>query len=158
MCAKKCYTVWVACGYSCLNGVDAMVKKAVKKTEKEKPEGYVFGRPTKYKKEFCEIAVDFLGTGKSMVQLGRKLGVAQSTMREWKNDYPDFSTALESGKDFSQSHWEDELEKMMFNKEVNAPLAKLYFANRFKWTDKVEEEVKQPDKMVVEIIRAGTEL
>ena len=38
---------------------------------------------------------------------------------------------------------------MMFNREVNAPLAKLYFANRFGWHDKqeVKQEVKQTKEL-----------
>ena len=29
---------------------------------------------------------------------------------------------------------------MMYSKDVNAPLVKLYFANRFKWVDKSENK------------------
>jgi phage terminase small subunit len=35
MFAKACYTVWVACGYSCLNGVDAMNTVKKKLTHKQ---------------------------------------------------------------------------------------------------------------------------
>ena len=36
-----------------------MTEKKVKPKVKEKPEGYKFGRPTKYKPEFCQQMIDY---------------------------------------------------------------------------------------------------
>jgi len=96
------------------------------------------GRPTKYKDEYRERAIAFLESGKSITQLARELQVSKSTVYKWAEENALFSDALALGREFSQAHWEDKLEDMMYSKEVNAPLVKLYFANRFGWSDKSE--------------------
>ena len=100
------------------------------------------GRPTKYKEAYLKKTIDFLASGKSITQLARELQVNKSTIYEWANNNPTFSDALDTGREYSQAHWETELESMMYSKEVNAPLVKLYFANRFGWSDKQEVESK----------------
>ncbi len=96
------------------------------------------GRPTKYEESFKDAAEEFLSTGKSVTQLARHLNVAKSTVYKWAVENQEFSDALSIGREFSQAHWEDRLENMMFDKEINTPLVKLYFANRFGWSDKSE--------------------
>lgn len=96
------------------------------------------GRPTKYSDEYLRVAEDFLATGKSVTQLARHLNVSKSTVYKWASENKSFSDALSIGREFSQAHWEDKLEQMMYDKEINTPLVKLYFANRFGWSDKSE--------------------
>ncbi len=96
------------------------------------------GRPTKYREEYCDRAKSFLGEGKSITQLSAELEVNIDTIYEWAKRHEKFSEALTRGKQLSQAFWESELVNMMYNKEVNSPLVKLYFANRFGWSDKVE--------------------
>ncbi len=114
------------------------------------------GRPTKYRKEYCQMALDVMGDqGKSITQLARDLRVSKSTIYEWAENHSEFSDALDQAREWSQAHWEDRLEEMMFTKEVNAPLVKLYFANRFKWHDKPEaddsENKAQPLNITFEV-------
>ena len=105
-----------------------------KKTTKT---GEPFGRPTKYDHKFVDMALEYIGKqGKSITQFARFIEVAKSSVYEWAKEHKDFSDALALAADWSQAHWEDKLEEMMYSKEVNAPLVKLYFANRFNWTDK----------------------
>lgn len=94
------------------------------------------GRPTKYKTEYRVKAIDFLAEGKSVTQLSAHMGVHKSTIYQWAKDYPEFSDALTRGRELSQAYWETELVEMMRDRNVNAPLVKLYFANRFGWHDK----------------------
>lgn len=114
------------------------------------------GRPTVYQEEFAERAEAFLAKGKSITQLARYLNVAKSTIYEWDKSNEAFSVALSTGKDFSQAVWEDKLEEMMYDKEVNSPLVKLYFANRFKWHDKPAEEEKNqtPQAITINLVDA----
>ena len=98
------------------------------------------GRPSKYDDSFLSITEKYLAQGKSVTQLAKHLNVAKSTIYKWAEENKEFSDALNIGREFSQAHWEDKLEDMMFNKEVNSPLVKLYFANRFGWSDKVESK------------------
>ena len=101
------------------------------------------GRPTEYRSDHCERALEYLSQGKSITQLARHFSVNRSTIYQWAKDNEEFSDALETAIEYSQAHWEDELENMMYSKEVNAPLVKLYFANRFRWTDKGEVETEE---------------
>ena len=64
--------------------------------------------------------------------------MSKSTVYLWAEVHESFSDALQQGRELSQAFWEDELVDMMYNKEVNSPLVKLYFANRFGWSDKAE--------------------
>jgi hypothetical protein len=41
---------------------------------------------------------------------------------------------------------------MMTDRSVNAPLVKLYFANRFNWTDKSEQDIKS-EPITINIVR-----
>lgn len=100
----------------------------------------VGGQPTTYRAEYNEKAKEYLARGKSIIQLARYMKVARSTIYKWAKDNEAFSDTLKQGQELSQAHWEDKLEEMMYSKEVNAPLVKLYFANRFKWHDKPEQE------------------
>ncbi len=112
---------------------------------------------TKYKPEYVNDAYEYLASGKSIVQLARTFGVCRDTIYVWEKAYPDFKEALKIGRDHSQAHWETELESMMYNKEVNTGLVKLYFANRFKWLDRPEgtEEIEIVDKKkTIRITRA----
>jgi len=118
------------------------------------------GRPPKYRAEFAERAKEFLSQGKSITQLARELGVARQTIYAWGEDHSEFSDALGLGRDFSQAHWEDQLESMMYDKSVNAPLVKLYFANRFNWRDQPSEQESEapPVDPVFEVKDAKAEV
>jgi transposase-like protein len=104
---------------------------------KQKSKG---GRPTKYEESLCEVAIKYLARGKSVTQLSAHIDVAKSTIYKWAEEHTAFSDALTRGQELSQAYWEGELCEMMYSKDVNAPLVKLYFANRFKWVDKTENK------------------
>ena len=110
------------------------------------------GRPTKYEPSYCQEAIDYLAQGKSVTQLSARIGVNKTTIYEWANVHPEFSNALRTGQELSEAYWETELVEMMRDRDVNAPLVKLYFANRFKWTDKQEvDHTTKGDKITAPI-------
>ena len=45
---------------------------------KPKPEGYVFGRPTLYRPEYCRRAVDYMRQGYSVTALAGRLGMTNT--------------------------------------------------------------------------------
>jgi len=97
-----------------------------KKSKSEKPEGYVFGRPPKYRKEFCEALVEYFdqplyieeevekmsasGAVKTVIEKRANdiptlegfafeiCKVAPETISVWGNTHPDFSKALKMAK------------------------------------------------------------
>jgi transposase-like protein len=103
-------------------------------------------RPTKYQKKYCQQVYDFLAEGASVTEFAVHIGVTRSTVYKWAEDHQEFSDALTRAQEASRSYWEKELRtNLMLNRECNAPLVKLYFANRFNWHDKVEQDNKSSD-------------
>jgi len=102
-------------------------------------------RPTKYDDQRAGRLYEALAEGKSVTQFATQEGVARSTVYKWADEHSEFSDALARGQEASQAYWEGELQSMMYSKEVNAPLVKLYFANRFGWHDKSEVDNKSSD-------------
>lgn len=86
-----------------------------------------------------------LASGQSVTQFAASEGVARSTVYKWADESQEFSDALSRGQEAGQAYWEGELQQMMRKKDVNAPLVKLYFANRFGWHDKSEVDNKSSD-------------
>jgi transposase-like protein len=66
------------------------------------------GRPTDYRPEFCEQAVELGAQGKSYAQIGAAFGVARKTLYEWAERYPEFRDALARARDLSLSWWEEQ--------------------------------------------------
>jgi len=116
------------------------------------------GRPTKYTDDMPAALLDTLAAGKSVTQFAAKIGVHRATIYEWADRHPEFNDALLRGKEASQAFWEDELQKMMYSREVNAPLVKLYFANRFNWHDKAEVDNKSTDGSMSGVDRVKIEV
>lgn len=99
------------------------------------------GRPTKYRREYDALVCKVIGEeGRSLTQFARDLRVTRQTVHNWAADNPSFLDALTRSQEWSQAYWEDQLIGFMTDRNVNAPLVKLYFANRFGWSDKERQE------------------
>jgi len=63
---------------------------------KDHPEGYVFGRPTKYKPEMCQQVITWSETNEvvTLADICCKLMIGHDTLIEWQKKHPDFSKAL----------------------------------------------------------------
>ena len=89
---------------------------------KDKPEGYVFGRPTSYKAEYCEQVVNLGREGKSKVQIAATLGVMKNTLDNWAAVHPDFLTSLTHARELAQAWWEDSGQSGMREQTFHASL------------------------------------
>lgn len=104
------------------------------------------GRPTKYDKKYCDEIIDFMAEGGSVTEFAVEIGVSKSTVYLWADTHPEFSDALTRAQEVGEAYWARQLRThLMLSKEVNAPLVKLYFANRFGWHDKQEIDNKSSD-------------
>lgn len=74
---------------------------------KDKPEGYVFGRPTEYRKEMCEQVIELGRIGKSHAQIASTLDVSRETLYTWQDTYPDFLDAITRARQLAQAWFED---------------------------------------------------
>lgn len=59
------------------------------------------GRPTKYKEEYVEQAYRLSLLGMTDAQMADFFEVNESTINNWKNEYPEFLESIKKGKDLA---------------------------------------------------------
>jgi hypothetical protein len=64
------------------------------------------GRPTKYKKEYCELLVQHMKKGLSFETFAVRLDVTRSILYDWLKRHPEFVEAKEKGTLASMLAWE----------------------------------------------------
>ena len=128
-------------------------KKAPKKkaTKKKKaavntPEKYIFGCPTKYKREYCDLVYQACKSGEclTIASICVMLEISRDTYYEWCSKYNDFSCAIKRGAEFRLNYMEQRgLKGMGMGKQFNAIpwlfLLKNMFPNLY--SDKKEIEL-----------------
>jgi hypothetical protein len=65
------------------------------------------GRPTKYKKRYCEDVIEHMKNGASFTSFAAKIQVADSRIRDWKKRHPEFRAACNIAEKRSQDWWEN---------------------------------------------------
>ncbi len=101
-----------------------------------------FGRPTKYKPEYCEKVIELLKQGYSLCEIALELDIAVDTLHEWRKRYKEFSDAINTGRGFSEGWWTSNGRLNLHNKETfNTTLWYMNMKNRFGWRDKSEQEI-----------------
>lgn len=97
------------------------------------------GRPTKYRKEFCESLIIHMKKGLSFEAFGAECDVSKDTLYQWVSKHPEFADAKKRGTSHSQKFWETiALAGMLgkYGKNFNAAVWIFNMRNRFNWTDK----------------------
>lgn len=126
---------------------------------KEKPPGYVFGRPPDYRPEFCDRIIELGKLGYSQARMAADIGVAKSTITEWAKSHPDFSNALARARTLSQAWWEQEAQTGLKNREFNAGIWDKSVKSMFRedYTDRTINEVVGKDDGAIEIKDTGAD-
>jgi hypothetical protein len=99
---------------------------ALKKSDMPKPKpmplpkDYVFGRPTKYKDEYCEMLIKHMSEGYSFASFGAIIMTTEPTLIEWTKVHDDFFKAKEQGRALERLYWEKLHNKCAANGEGNA--------------------------------------
>lgn len=124
-----------------------MAKKQTKEI-KPKPEGYIFGRPTSYKKEYAERLIEHMANGLSYLSFAGEIGVAEATLYVWEKENPDFLEAKTEGFSKNRVYWEKIARDQASGlNDGNASVLIFNLKNRFpkEWRDRQEihSEVKQ---------------
>lgn len=78
------------------------VSKA-KSKHKAKPEGYVFGRPTKYDEKYCSKVIAWGKKGLAPVQWAAELMVSKQVLLDWAKAHPNFLVAYETGMNLREA-------------------------------------------------------
>lgn len=107
-----------------------------------KPEGYVFGRPTKYRKEFCLMLIKHMSKGFSFESFGAVIDTHKQALYEWAEKHDDFSNAKLLATEKCRLFWENAGQTGMYLKEFKSPVWRLNMANRFGWAEKQITEHK----------------
>jgi hypothetical protein len=127
-----------------------------------KPEGYVFGRPTLYRSEYCQRAIEFMRQGYSVTALAGHLGMSKDAIYDWINLYPDFCHAINMGRAARVAALEAKLLTTSQGVGVTAAIFALKNADPDEWQDRYTAETKVnvsiehvPDAELLAIIRQG---
>jgi hypothetical protein len=115
-----------------------MMKNQKLKDAEENRENKPFGRPTKYKPEFCEIVIKKMKQGAAIKELPFYLDVCLDTIYEWRKVHADFSEALKKGEGFSEAVWMIKGRRSLRDKDFNYTGWYMNMKNRFGWADKTE--------------------
>lgn len=98
------------------------------------------GRPTKYEPWMCEKIVEIMSQGGAKVEAASAIGVSRDTFNQWEKDADkqEFSDAVKTGEQLSQTWWLSTGRKNLENQKFSAALWYMNMKNRFGWTDKTE--------------------
>lgn len=120
------------------------------------------GRPTKYREEYCEKLIEHMARGRSIESFAGVVSVCKDTIYEWIKVHPKFSDAFKVGNQKRFLYFEElGLDNMIStsttdkqgnntyteSKSLNAAVYKLFMANLFGFTDKVEQKTETTHKL-----------
>jgi hypothetical protein len=71
----------------------------------EKPK-HPGGRPTKYKREYCQQMVDFCAQGYSITAFAGHIGVSRDCLSDWGAANPEFFLAIKKSKSIAAAKFE----------------------------------------------------
>ena len=133
--------------------------KTTKAPPAPKPEGYTFGRPTKYLPQYCDDVIRMGSEGYSVVEMCAEVGVSRNTLEvEWPQVHPDFSQALASARLASQAWWEGQGRKGILADRFQAALYSRSMAARFPadWRETKNSEITGKDGGSIKVEQEGT--
>ena len=115
------------------------------------------GRPTKYKKEYCEELIMHMEQGFSFESFAGKIKTCKQTIYNWLDLYPEFLDAKNIAFEASRLFWEkcgivgvwhneeyDSQGRKTYSQKLNSSAWIFNMKNRFGWTDKKEVLTKDP--------------
>lgn len=122
--------------------------------KKEEPQiANPVGRPSNYDPAYCDLVVEYGRQGMSLVEIASELKVSRTSMYDWAQKNPEFSTALTRAREESQAWWERVGRFGIFrgDHEIDSNLWFRNITNRFKaeWG-----QTKTPENEPMEAIDA----
>ena len=126
---------------------------------KDRPSGYVTGRPPTYRPEFCERIIELGKLGYSQARMAAALDVSKQTITDWAKRHVEFSDALSRARTYAQSWWEQEAQTGLKNREFNAGIWDKSVKSMFRedYTDRTINEVVGKDDGAIEIKDTGAD-
>lgn len=101
------------------------------------------GRPTRYKKEHCQLLVDHMSTGLSFECFCGSIGVGLNTTKEWAKNNKEFRAAKELGTAQCRLFWEKigRSGSLGHIKNFSASAYIFNMKNRFDWSDRTDLKI-----------------
>ena len=65
------------------------------------------GRPTKYKKRYCNEVIEHMKNGASFTSFAATIGVPRETINRWEKKHEEFRLACMEAEHLSQQWWEN---------------------------------------------------
>jgi hypothetical protein len=96
------------------------------------------GRPSDYKPEYCDIAIELLKEGASIEELGLELDCGYTTVYRWMDEHEEFREAVKKGREYSHGWWVKNGRTQLHSDTFNSTLWYMNMKNRFGWADKKE--------------------
>lgn len=100
------------------------------------------GRPTKFRKEYCEMLLEHMKQGFSYESFGGRIGVSPDTCLDWEQAHPEFLLARKIGYAMCRLWWEEAGIDGMTSGSINASIWIFNMKNRFKWRDVEPEDLQ----------------
>lgn len=90
------------------------------------------GRHSTYDPVHCETVIELGKAGKSLTQIACALDVDKATLLRWKEEHPEFRTAITRAKEFEQDWWETQGQIGLGAERFNAAVWKKSMEARFR--------------------------
>lgn len=115
------------------------------------------GRLTKYRPEYCELAIKFMDKGYSKYALAGKLRVSRDTIYEWCKNYPEFSDCIKRGEARSILFWETKGLEALEGKVKHFPNSLYIFVmkSRFGYRDNPPYKKDPLDELLEQVTTDG---
>ena len=98
------------------------------------------GRPTKYRKEYCELVPELMSDGLGKVEVCAEIGVDYHTFLSWQEKHPQFLQSVKKGDKLSEAWWMREGREALRDRDFNSTLWYMNMKNRHGWADKTESK------------------
>lgn len=111
------------------------------------------GRPTKYRKAYCNKIIEWGKQGKLPCYWCRELGVGQSSLARWKQEHEEFRVAYEHAMDCQAAYELDLLDKDPSAVQLN--IAKWKLSAYHKVSETTKQEIKQEVNAKIETVEVS---
>lgn len=129
-------------------------KPAAKRKAPEKPAvKRKVGRPTKYKPEYCDLAIAQGKKGRTWTAIASRIGVLRETLYNWMDVHPEFLNAMKESRHHAMKWWEQTLEGQARGKYPGGSASAAIFAMKNQFPDdyKDRREHKVEAEQLVEL-------
>jgi len=103
------------------------------------------GRPTKYRKAYCDIIINEMALGFSKTAACAVLEVGVDTCNDWAKRHPEFKEALAIAKSLRLRYLEEQFLAAPNGSEVTKLVWALKNTNTDEWMDRRELDMKSSD-------------